>query len=149
MTPTKLTIMGASLLGFVLVANGGDTKGFDASKVLGGWTYVEGTRNGEMIPKDHLKGVVKFEKDKLIVPGEGEDVFVMAYKIDGAKSPAAIDIKIEKSPIREAVGSTAVGIIAVDGDMMKLAYVEGKDRPTSFQSTEKNKVHSFVLKRAQ
>jgi len=126
----------------------GDQKGFDASKLLGGWTYIAGSRNGEKIPQEHLKGVVKFDKTQVVVPGEGGEAFVMSYTVDGSKSPVAIDLKIDKAPIKEAVGSKALGIIVLDGDSLKLCYVEGNTRPTSFDSTKDNKYHSFSLKRA-
>ena len=137
----------ACILGLA-IARAGDQKGFAVDKLVGDWTYVEGTRDGEKVPKDHLKGVVKFDKAKVIVPSEGNEPFVMAYTIDASKTPAAIDIKIEKGPIAEAVGSTAVGVIAIDGDTLKLCYIEGKTRPTTFESTKENKTHTFVLKRA-
>lgn len=143
------SVCGVTAMALTFLAQAGEPKGLDPAKVLGSWNYVSGTREGEKVPEAHLKGTVRFDKDKVIVPGEKGEEFVMSYKIDGSKSPAAIDLTIDKAPIKEAVGSKAFGIIAVDGDAMKLAYVEGNTRPKSFESTKENKVHAFVLKRAK
>jgi uncharacterized protein (TIGR03067 family) len=74
----------------------------------------------------------------------------MPYKVDATKSPAAIDFTIDEAPVQEAVGSKAKGIVALDGDTLKLCYNPmGGDRPTKFESTADNKNHLIVLKRAK
>lgn len=144
-----MTLACLASVALVLGSQAGDAKKLDPEKILGNWTYVEGTKNGEKVPAEHLKGVVKFEKGKIVVPGEQADSFIMAYTIDASKSPAAVDMTVEKAPFKEAVGSAASGIIVLEGETLKLAYTEGKTRPTSFESTKENKVHTFVLKRAK
>jgi uncharacterized protein (TIGR03067 family) len=133
------------------LASARDKKGadkFDATKLHGSWSIVEGTKNGEKVPNDKLKGVVKFDKEKITITGE-DGMFVMAYTIDASKTPVRIDMKIEKAPFKEAVGSVALGNIAVDGTTLKLCYAEGKQRPKGFESTKENKAHSFVLKKTK
>jgi uncharacterized protein (TIGR03067 family) len=127
----------------------GDDAKLDPAKLAGDWTYVEGKKEGTAIEKDHLQGVVKVDKTKFTIPGEPGQVFVMSYKLDGAKNPAEIDITIDDAPIKEAIGSTSKGIVSVDGDTMKLCYAPVGARPTAFESTAENKTHSFVLKRAK
>src|ERR1700722_13371812 len=73
----------------------------DAAKLVGGWTYVKGTKAGEDVPKDHLVGKVTFEKDKVFVPADKDSKFTMAYKIDATKTPATIDLEIKDGPIKE------------------------------------------------
>lgn len=122
---------------------------FDPAGILGGWTYVEGTKAGTKIEKDKLKGEVKFAKDTLVVPGEAGGDFKMSYKIDATKSPATIDITIDEAPFKEAVGSKAAGLVAIDGDTLKLIYIEGATRPKGFESTAENKAHYFILKKSK
>ena len=83
------------------------------------------------------------------MPGEQGNDFKMAYKIDATKKPVEIDITITEAPFKEAVGSKAAGIVAIEGDTLKLIYIEGATRPKTFESTAENKAHYFVLKKAK
>ena len=126
-----------------------DAAKLDPARLAGDWTYVEGKREGTAVEKSHLEGVVKVDKTKFTIPGEPGQVFVMGYKLDGAKTPAEIDITIDDAPIKEAIGSTSKGIVSVEGDTMKLCYSPFGARPTAFESTAENKAHLFVLKRVK
>ena len=122
-----------------------EDKKFDASKLEGTWEFKSGEKNGTKMAADALKGKVKITKD-LISMGEGDMHFEFKYTLDAKKDPVAIDMEMTKSPF--GAGAKAKGIIAFDGDDIKLCYnpMEGGDRPTKFDG-EKN--HLFVLKKAK
>ena len=122
-----------------------DEKKFDAAKVEGTWEYKSGEKNGKKVEADALKGKVKITKD-MISMGEGDMHFEFKFTVDAKASPATIDMEMTKSPF--GAGAKAKGIIAFDGDDIKLCYnpMEGGDRPTKFDG-EKN--HLFVLKKAK
>lgn len=128
-----------------------DKKGLDPAKLVGEWKYVDGLKDGEKVAAQVLKGIIKIDKKAFTLPSETPDeVFVMPYKLDASKSPAAIDFTIEKAPLamKEAEGAQAAGIITLEGDTIKLAYASmGGERPKNFESTADNKVHVFTLKR--
>jgi uncharacterized protein (TIGR03067 family) len=150
MQPMKtLCLLGAALLAVAAFATADEKKeaAFDAAKLVGDWTYVEGTRAGEKIDKERLEAKVTIKKDELHIPAGPDMKFVMAYKIDTTKSPAAIDMDIKDGPVKEG---KAVGIIALDGDTLKLCYDPmGAKRPEKFESTKDNGAFYFVLKRAR
>lgn len=120
---------------------------FDAAKMLGEWTYESGVKAGEKVPKDHLQGKVKITKDRLTIPSGMEKPFVMAYKLDTKNNPVTIDMEIKEGPMPDG---KAKGIVAVDGDTLKICYhPTGGARPTKFESTKENDAFYFVLKRAK
>jgi uncharacterized protein (TIGR03067 family) len=128
----------------------GDAGKLDPAKIVGTWNYTEGIKGGTALDKTHLEGDVKVDKTKFVMPGgPGNKDFVMAYKIDATKTPAAIDFTIDDGPIPDAVGSKAKGIVSIDGDTMKICYSPDGDRPTAFESKEGGNLHLFTLKRAK
>jgi uncharacterized protein (TIGR03067 family) len=149
---TRIACLAAVLLVFPATGTAQKGDGFDPGKIVGEWTYVSGVRAGEMVPKDHLGGKVTFTKDAITVPAGPDAKFLMAYKVDPKAKPAAIDMDIKDGPVKEG---KALGIIAIEGDEMKLCYVNvPKDkadtkRPTKFESTKENEAFLFVLKRAK
>jgi uncharacterized protein (TIGR03067 family) len=144
-----VALLGAALC-LVPLALAQDKKdaAFDAGKLVGEWTYVEGTKAGEKVPKDNLAGKVTFTKDTVTVPAGPDMKFLMAYKLDTKASPVAIDLEIKDGPVKEG---KAQGIIAVEGDTLKFCYVAapGGKRPTKFESTKDNGAFYFVLKRVK
>src|SRR5262245_51885813 len=147
MLPMKtLCALALALWAVAAVATADDKPALDAAKLVGDWTYVEGTRAGEKIDKERLAGKVTIKKDELHIPAGPDMKFIMGYKIDASKSPATIDMDIKDGPVKEG---KAVGIIALDGDTLKLCYDPmGATRPAKFESTKDNGAFFFVLKRA-
>ncbi len=144
---TLLSLSLALCFGLVALADDKKETKFDAAKLVGDWTYVEGMRSGDKVEKDHLAGVVTFEKDKVMVPAGPDAKFVMAFKIDDKATPATIDMEIKDGPVKEG---KAIGIISVDGDNLKICYVvEGNKRPAKFESTKDNNAFFFTLKKAK
>src|SRR5262249_46471428 len=122
---------------------------FDPAKMVGEWKYVSGVRAGEKIEKDHLVGKVVISKDTFTIPAGPDQKFIIAYKIDNKATPAKIDMDIKDGPVKEG---KSLGIIAFDGDKLKLCYVAIMDkdakRPAKFESTRDNQAFYFVLERA-
>lgn len=122
---------------------------FDAAKLVGTWKYVAGTRGGEKVPEERLAGEVVITKETFTLPAGPDAKFVMGYKVDGKASPATIDLEIKDGPVKEG---KAQGIISVDGDKIKLCYVNVADnakRPAKFESTADNKAFMFELKKVK
>jgi uncharacterized protein (TIGR03067 family) len=139
---TVCTLGLALLLAGAAVAE--DKKAVDPANLVGDWTYVSGVRAGENVPKDNLVGTVTFTKDTVTVPAGGDMKFLMGYKIDAAKSPATIDLEIKDGPVKEG---KAQGLIALEGDTLKLCYSAMGKRPEKFESTKENMAFYFTLKK--
>ena len=143
-----LAPFGLALLIAAAAARAEDKKdaGLDAAKLVGDWTYVSGVKAGEKLPADHLAGKVTFTKDTVLVPAGKDMKFVMAYKIDPKASPATIDLDIKDGPVKEG---KAAGIIALEGDELKLCYaVAPGKRPEKFESTKDNGYYMFTMKKS-
>jgi uncharacterized protein (TIGR03067 family) len=138
---------------FALVAVAGlssaEEKKFDASKLEGKWKITDGTKNGEKVKEENLKGEIIITKDTVTI--KGDMTHVMAYKLDTSKSPVQIDMEGKEGP---SASFKAEGIIALDGDTLKIAYTtnitgsgfDGK-RPEKFETTKDSKSLYFVLKK--
>ena len=137
---------------FALVAVAGlvsaEEKKFDAAKLEGKWKITEGLKSGSKVAEENLKAEVTITKDTVTIKG-GDMTHVMSYKLDTSKSPVQIDMEGKEGP---AAGSKAEGIVALDGETLKLAYTtnipgfDGK-RPEKFESAKDSKTFFFVMKK--
>ena len=144
----KMIGLGLGALLLAVGSLGADEKEakFDAAKLVGDWNYVSGVKHGEKVDADHLKNKVVITKDTLTLTGDMK--FVMKYELDAKKNPVGIKLEMTESPF--GAGAKAVGIISLNGDELKLCYdPEGKKAPEKFESTDDNKAHLFILKRAK
>ncbi len=125
-----------------------DEKKFDAEKILGKWTYTAGKKSGADSNLELIqKGTVTITKETITLQDE-MNKFVIKYKIDASKSPAVIEMEITESPF--GAGMRAVGIIAMDGEVLKICYNSmGETPPKQFESKEGESTNMFVLKRAK
>ncbi len=118
----------------------------DPAKLLGDWKYTAGKRAGEDVPEERLAGDVKVTKETFTLPAGPDSTFVMAYKLDAKKTPAAIDFEIKSGPVDE--GSAKGVIKLIDKDTMQLCYdPNNAKRPEKFESTKENGFFLFTLKR--
>jgi len=117
------------------VATAADDKKFDAEKMVGKWKLTGGKKAGSAVTDESKKGWYDITKDKFFIKGEdGKDMFVIEYTLDAKASPAAVDMKITKSPGDSANDSKGLGIVKVDGDKFEICYdPEGKKRPENFE----------------
>ena len=139
------TALGLGMVVVLAAPLAADDKKFDPAKLVGNWEYKSGETNGKKVEGDSLKPKIKITKDVIAV-GEGEMLFEFKYTLDAKGDPVAIDMESTKSPIPGLVGMKARGIIAFDGDDIKLCYTPTGDRPTKFDG---EKAHLFVLKKAK
>ena len=124
------------------VKNGGARPKFNPKKMIGTWNVKKGVRAGKEVAKERL-GKIMIDKENVTIPA-GPEKFVMAYKVNIDKRPAQVDMKITGGPAPE--GSKAVGIIKGGGKRITLCYdPTGAKRPASFESTEENGYHLFVI----
>ncbi len=119
----------------------------DISKwIVGDWKCDKGTRGGADVGQERLETIISFTKERITIPIENDEKFVMSYELDTEKNPIAIDMKILEGPAPE--GSAAVGIIKRDGDKFVLCYdPTGAERPSKFESTEDNGYFLFDMMR--
>lgn len=146
----KTAFLGAiivAVLSYPLWATGADDKGFDASKLIGEYTISASVKNGEKADADSLKKQrVTITKDKIVLKGDVELEF--KYKLDTSKDPVRISMEVTKSPF--GTGEKAEGIIAVNGDEVKLCYLatpqEGSKVPEKFEAKKGSDHRLVVLK---
>lgn len=122
---------------------------FDPKALVGDWAYESGVKAGEEVPEDHLKGKIVITDETITLDG-GDGKFVMKYKLDGEKSPVKFDMEMTDSPF--GAGMKAKGLMEFKDDKLVMGYVvdEGKaDYPEKLESTKENKLHLFVLKKAE
>ena len=141
-----LALGAAVLLLSPLAADVKDEGTLDPAKLVGTWNYVSGEKDGKKIPADDLKtGTVEISKENLTLKSP-DGKFVIKYKLDAAKSPARIDMEITEGP--QGQGSKSEGIVALDGDQLKICYpAMGGAAPKDFTTKEGSGLHLFVLKK--
>jgi type 1 glutamine amidotransferase len=125
----------------------GAGKGFDLKTIAGTWTYKEGWKDGEVVPRDRLGGDVVVDANAITLNSPGGK-FVLAYRSEGSFGDAVkIDMEMKESPF--GAGAKSKGLIGRSGDAWKLAYFPmGNDKhPTGFDSAAENGLHVFTLAR--
>ena len=148
----RATVVVSTVLLAVVVSVQAEEKAkFDATKLAGTWTVVSGEKEGTKSAAEALKGKVEITKDTIKITAKDPDgkdmVFLMKYKVDADKTPATIVIDGTEGPVKD---QTVKGIVAFDGDNLKLCYaLPGEDFPKDFKTKEGSKTHSFVLKKAK
>jgi uncharacterized protein (TIGR03067 family) len=146
---TLVRVAGLVLAAFIVVpgvtADDKKPAKFDAAKMVGSYTFVSGVRDGKKVEDKNLKAVTLTVEKKEMVLKTPDGDFKFGYTVDASKSPVAIDLEILDGPIGK--GAKAKGIVALDGDTLKLAYhpMEG-ERPKDFDGKGGN--HSVTVKKA-
>jgi uncharacterized protein (TIGR03067 family) len=143
----SLGLFGFIALGLLFTPVAAEEKAkLDPEKLVGTWAYVSGEKDGKKVAEDELKkGEVEISKENIILKAP-DGKFVIKYELDTSKTPCRIKLEIKEGP--QGQGSKAEGIIAVDGDVLKLCYPPmGGDVPKEFSGKEGSRQHLFVLKR--
>ena len=140
-------LLGVCPTGAAEEGKGAEGGKLDAAKLVGTWKYVSGVTKGQKVDPERLKGqTVTITKETITL--KGEETFVMKYELGTGKEPVSIKMTITESPF--GAGATASGIIALDGDELKLCYApEGGEAPTKFEAKEGSGYHLFVLKKSK
>jgi len=139
------TLLAIGLLTGVIGVATADDKGATAGK----WTIESLTRDGKA--DDSLKGAIRVhDGDKYTVtPAAGSATPAVSgtFTVDGAKSPATIDMKPGAGRYKDKV---LLGIYKVDGDSLTIAFAEpDKPRPTTFESKPGSGVVVAIHKRVK
>ncbi len=137
---------GILAVGLVLTAAGAqdDAAKKDLESLQGVWQFVSLEVEGKGLPEDPDKPIKLIVKgNRAIHPGrEGKNKETI-IRLDPSRKPKAIDMSPLAGPDK---GKAALGIYAIDGDMLKIcAGTLGKDRPTEFKAGKN--VVLMVLKR--
>jgi uncharacterized protein (TIGR03067 family) len=114
------------------LAVGGDTAKPDKEKLQGVWVTTEITSGGK---KADLEVRMEFKGDKVTMTRKGQPGISGTYTIDPDKSPATMDITLEKEGKKQAIPA----IYELKGDELKLCHPfgEGGARPTTFEASTK------------
>jgi uncharacterized protein (TIGR03067 family) len=144
MNPKFLLALGVLLVAVAAIRS--EDNKLDPAKLIGTWIYVSGEKNGEKVNEANLKdGSVTIAKDKITLKGE-QGEFILKYKLNTAKSPCTIAMEIVDGPAGQ--GSMTEGIIAVQGDTLKICYPPmGGTPPKEFAAKKDSGLHYFGLKR--
>ncbi len=121
---------------------------FDAAKMVGSYKFVSGVRDGKKVEEKNFKEIaLTVTKDEMVLKTADGD-FKFGYKIDASKTPVAIDLEILDGPIGK--GAKSKGIVALDGDTLKIAYhpMEG-DRPKDFECKSGSGCFGFTVKKTE
>ena len=115
-------------------------------KLVGTWDYVSAEANGRKLDKDHFDGSqVEIGEDTLTLKS-GTATFLLEYKLDSTKNPAALDLKIVEGPFGQ--GSSAPGIVQIKDGKLFICYPpRGGDAPTKFEGGDEYSL--FILSREE
>jgi len=103
----------------------------DQAQLQGEWTMVSGSRDGQAIPEEFLKGSkrVAKENETTVIVG-GQLVMKAKFTLEPSSKPKTIDYAVTDGPNK---GKTQLGIYELSGDQVKFCFsVPGGDRPTEF-----------------
>ena len=144
MTRRLFAAFGLAALASVPLVRADDKDKEKVADLIGGYTIVSGEKDGIPEPRERIEGVtVRIAEDGIVVVDKDKkELYADAYKIDVSSKPWKITLTSKLAP-RE--GQVARGLIAKDGDTVKLIYaLPGRPEPTDFKTKEKQLM--FVLK---
>jgi uncharacterized protein (TIGR03067 family) len=110
-------------------------KGKGGLKVEGTWAIKSLMFGDKKLPEEALEKIMPtftFKEGKYSSSIMGKEDEAGSFKIDAKTKPAHIDLMIE---VGKDKGKTQLGLIAVDGDTLKMALGKPgeKDRPKNFE----------------
>ena len=117
-----------------------------ASQVVGTWSCAAATINGKPLTETTVKKLHLTMTDTRYQTQRNEEVlFDSTYRLDTTKSPAHISLVGTEGDL---AGKEAQGIIAMEGDTLKICYtMPGKPRPVTFTSPTNSEAYLIVWKR--
>jgi uncharacterized protein (TIGR03067 family) len=137
--------------GFSTAADDADSKKM-LKDLEGSYKVTAAEDSGEALPARFLGAYEKIsiKGDQFSLTLKGEDgklvTKVATITVDATKKPAYFDMKAEDGPKKE---KTAMGIISIDGDTIKLCFNDEADnkRPAEFKTSKTGKNVLLTLKK--
>lgn len=123
------------ILLLVDVQNAQESAKKDLAILEGEWLMLSGQIDGEKMPEELLKEMLRVAKDGETTVTMSGKVFLKAkYTIDPTKRPKTIDYAFSEGPTK---GKKSLGIYEIEGDTVKFCFSRpDMDRPTDFTSKE-------------
>ena len=115
-------------------------------KLEGIWQATAAIVNGQQMPLDTVRTIqLALTETRFTTRRAGETLFDSSYSVNVAKIPN----EIEMIGIEDFAGKPALGIYALDGDVLQLCYrMPGSPRPTAFESADSSGAFLITLKRS-
>src|SRR5436190_2937475 len=116
------------------------------SRMTGTWSCVNATINGKPLSETAVKKMHLTMTDTRYKTERNDEVlFDSTYRLDTTKAPVHINMVGTEGDL---IGKEAQGIIAVEGDTLKICYtMPGKARPTAFSSVTNFEAYMSIWKR--
>jgi uncharacterized protein (TIGR03067 family) len=117
-----------------------------ASRMTGTWSCVTATINGKPLSDSAVKKLhLTMTGTRYKTERNDEVLFDSTYLLDTTKAPMHINMVGTEGDL---IGKEAQGIVAVEGDTLKVCYtMPGKPRPTSFASATNSEAYLIIWKR--
>jgi uncharacterized protein (TIGR03067 family) len=115
-------------------------------RMTGTWSCAAATINGKPLSDSAVKKLhLTMTGTRYKTERNDEVLFDSTYRLDTTKSPAHINMVGTEGDL---IGKEARGIIAVEGDTLKICYsMPGKPRPNLFASPTNSEAYLIVWKR--
>jgi uncharacterized protein (TIGR03067 family) len=128
------------------VAHAGDDSAKESAKLAGTWEPTAAEDYGQKLPEEQVKNLRLVLTGDEFTTSDGDTTVMKGnFKIDPVKKPKRIDLK---STSGRHKGKTLEGIYELDGDSLKICFVEpGGKRPKELTSTLDNSAFLLVCKR--
>ena len=112
----------------------------------GVWQATSAVVNGQSMPSDAVRTIqLTLTATRFTTRRGGETLFDSSYSVNVAKIPN----EIEMIGIEDFAGKPALGIYALDGEVLQLCYrMPGFLRPTAFESEDGSGAFLITLKRS-
>jgi len=116
------------------------------SRMTGTWSCVAATINGKPLADTTVKKLrLTMTGTRYKTERTDEVLFDSTYRLDTTKAPMHINMVGTEGDL---AGKEAHGIIAVEGDTLKICYtMPGKPRPGSFASATNSEAYLIIWKR--
>ena len=116
------------------------------SRATGTWSCASATINGKILPDSSVKKLhLTMTATRYKTERNDEVLFDSTYQLDTTKVPARINMVGTEGDL---IGKEAQGIIAVEGDTLKVCYtMPGKPRPAIFASATNSEAYLIIWKR--
>jgi uncharacterized protein (TIGR03067 family) len=128
-------------------ARGQETAGASiTAQMTGTWSCVSATINGKPLSESAVRKLRLTMTETCYKTERSDEVlFDSAYRLDATKAPVQINMVGTEGDL---IGKEAQGIIAVEGDALKICYtMPGRLRPVSFASATNSEAYLIIWKR--